>query len=170
MKDKIINNKCLCTISIIIIIIYLLYFINIFKSYPCGKDMVSNMLSNFIHNEPVHLISNLYGLYVLTRVEEKVGSLNFIYIVLIILIMNSIFETIFHRLFNLSCSIGFSGIIYGIFAWEIVSGFKEFDWTLLSAIIFDIFSVLFLKKKIGLINHFIGIISGLILGNLYKIK
>jgi membrane associated rhomboid family serine protease len=168
MKDKIINNKCLCSICAIIIIVFLLYFINIFKSYPCGKDMISNMLSNFIHADFFHLISNLYGLYVLTRVEEKIGATKFFYVVCFILVMNSIFETILYKLTNLSCSVGFSGIIYGIFSWEMMSGLKNFDWYILSAIVFDIFSVLTLKRKIALLNHFIGIFSGIILGSFFK--
>lgn len=170
MKDKIINNKCVSFICAIIIIIFLLYFINIFKSYPCGRDMVSNILSNFIHADFFHLISNLYGLYVLTRVEEKIGTTKFFYVIFFILVMNSIFETILYRISNISCSIGFSGIIYGIFSWEMMSGLKEFDWYILSAIVFDIFSILKLKRKIALINHFIGIISGIILGSFLKIN
>jgi len=92
-------------------------------------------------------------------------------LVSLIIIINTIIETVAHKLTNLPCSIGFSAILYGLLSWEIITSKENFDYQLLVAIGIDVFINSFNKtRKIAIINHIFGIISGLIVGLLLKFK
>ena len=162
------NNPICSFIATVLIVLFLLTFINLLKFYPCNQDMLSNFVSNFFHVDIMHLLSNLYGLYVLSRVERNVGPLKFSIVVFLILLINTILETLMHQIFKTQCSVGFSAILYGILAWEIVSGNKEPDYFIIVAIVFDAISSLYLNKKIAFFSHVLGIITGVILGILLK--
>ena len=60
------NNPICSFIATVLIVLFLLTFINLLKFYPCNQDMLSNFVSNFFHVDIMHLLSNLYGLYVLS--------------------------------------------------------------------------------------------------------
>ena len=63
------ENIPICSsIATVLIVVFLLALTTILKIDICDKDFLSNLMSNFIHIEPLHLISNLYGLYVLSRI------------------------------------------------------------------------------------------------------
>ena len=162
------NNPICSFITTILIVLFLLTFINLFKFYPCNENMLDNFVSNFFHVDIMHLLSNLYGLYVLSRVERNIGPEKFGLIVILILALNTVIETVAHNLFKTPCSIGFSAILYGILAWEIVSGNKEPDYFIILAIIFDAISGYYLNRRIALVSHLVGIITGVILGILLK--
>ena len=166
-----IKNVPICSfIATVLIIIFFLIITTVVKLYPCGKNFRANLVSNFVHVEPLHLLSNLFGIYVLSRVEKKIGPVNFIIVVSSILLLNTIFETLLHiATDSIRCSIGFSAILYGIFAWEMVSGVRCIDKTILLAIIGDIIASQF-NKNIAVLSHFIGIISGAIIGLVFKYK
>lgn len=164
------NNPFCSFISTILIVLFLLSFINIIKFYPCNENMLSNFISNFFHVDSIHLLSNLYGLYVLSRVEKNIGPEKFASVVLLILIINTILETVVQQIFKTPCSIGFSAILYGILTWEIVSGNKKPDYLIVVAIIFDAVSSIYLNKKIAVASHLIGILTGVILGIILKFK
>jgi membrane associated rhomboid family serine protease len=162
------NNPVCSFISTILIVIFLLSFINIVKFYPCNENMLSNFISNFFHVDILHLLSNLYGLYVISRVEQNVGPLQFSVVIFLILFINTVIETVAHKLFNTPCSIGFSAILYGVLAWEIASGNKDPNYFIIIAIIFDAISSYYLNRKIAVMSHIIGIITGIILAIIQK--
>jgi hypothetical protein len=66
------------------------------------------------------------------------------------------------------CSVGFSAILYGLFAWEIASGNSSEFTSIIIAIVFNILvnTTSDMNNKPSLINHLLGLISGFILGSL----
>ena len=108
-------------ISVCIIIIFLLYITSILKSIPCNNDVISIFISNFVHTNFLHLFSNLYAIYALSRVEQAIGGKQFIILVVFLLVLNTLLETLVNRKLNIPCSIGFSGVLYGIMTWELVT-------------------------------------------------
>ena len=166
------KKRPLCAfIAVIIIIVFSLYLTNAIKTVPCDKDMTSIFISNFIHTNFTHLLSNLYGLYSLSRVEIKYGSKKFFLLIIFLLIITSIFEIIVHKIINLPCSIGFSGILYGVLTFEMIMTKNYFDYYLFGAIISDIITSKVFKNNISVSGHIIGAISGIIGGlTLSKIK
>ena len=156
-------------ISICLILVYSLYVTNIIERVPCdNNNLDSQMISNFVHFEYSHLLSNLFGLYSLSRVEKEIGPKKFIYLCVSLLILNSIFEIIIHKLRpSEKCSVGFSGVLFGITTWEIITK-EEVDIYLLITIVLLIVIPSLKYKKISLSGHCIGALSGIIFGLVYN--
>lgn len=153
--------------SILIIIIFLLYTTTIIKTIPCGNSLLENFYSNFIHTDPYHIMSNLYAIYAISRVERKLGTKKFIYLTIFILIINTILETIAKSLKpSLPCSIGFSGVLFGIMTYELVSE-KDLDIYILSSIAIMLAAPSMKNNNVSLISHAIGAFTGIIGGLLY---
>ena len=155
-------------ISVLIILIFSLYATNAIKIVPCEKDMLSIFMSQFVHTDFFHLASNLYGIYSLSRVEHKYGPKKFVFLILFLLIFSTIFEIILHKIIKTPCSIGFSGILYGIFTFETITDKKNIDYNLFLSIIFNIISSKIFQKKISLTGHIIGAITGILGAIIYK--
>lgn len=155
-------------ISVLIITIFSLYLTNAIKTIPCEKDMISIFMSQFIHTDFLHLVSNLYGIYSLSRIENKYGPKKFFILLIFLLFINTAAETVLHKIINSPCSIGFSGILYGVLTFETVCDKNDLDYVLLGSIITNMFVTKIFKSNISLQGHVIGAITGIISGILFK--
>ena len=158
---KIKNNPICAFLSVLIITIFSLYTTSVFKSIPCEKDMTSIFMSHFIHTDFIHLFANLYGIYSLTRVELVVGPKKFFILLIFLLIFNTIFESVLHRIINTPCSIGISGVLYGIITFEILY-IKNVDYNSLISLFLNIYTSYSSNIKSSLSGHIIGGISGIL--------
>jgi membrane associated rhomboid family serine protease len=143
-------------IAVINITVYLLYKINFFDNHNiCHDDIVSRIQGSLVHINLTHLVMNLIGLYILSDIEKVVGSEKFIKVVLFIIGLSSIIETVLKT----SCSIGFSGVLYGLLAYEMFIKKKiELD------IIIVLVTLCFIPdnhSNISHSGHLIGFISGI---------
>jgi membrane associated rhomboid family serine protease len=155
-------------IAISLLIIFLLYFSTILKNIPCGYSLLTTFSRNFIHTDMYHLIGNLFSLYALSRVEYKIGIQKFILLLSFLLIFNSILEIILYKSFpSIKCSIGFSGILFGVFTWELITT-KKVDIYLFISIISTIIIPSLTHSNISLSGHFIGAFSGILSGSIWK--
>ena len=148
------NKNISIFISILLSLTYFLYNSNILTTIPCDQDFSSKLLSNFIHTNSVHLISNLMGIYFISELEIKIGSSNFLTLVILITVILSIFEYAVKS----GCSIGISGVLYGLVAYEMFK-FKNVDYNVLFTLV-----LLFLfsgDSKISHTGHLLGFIAGL---------
>jgi len=168
MDNNLLKNNPVCSfISALLIIVFSLYVTNAIKNIPCDKNMTDIFISNFIHTDYLHLVSNLYGIYSLSRLEIVLGPKKFILMVCFLLLCNTILETLLHKIIDAPCSIGFSGILYGVLAFEIVYT-NKIDYFILTSILSGIVVDKIKNKKSSLSGHIIGIISGIFYGLLYK--
>lgn len=155
-------------LTVSIIIVFSLYLTSAIKSIPCNNDVMSSFLSNFVHVDPYHLMANIFALYALSKVEREIGSKKFTGLVIFLLIFNTIAEVAVNKVFrDLPCSIGFSGVLFGIMTWEIVTK-KDIDMVLISSIVSMVLLPSMKNKKVSFIGHTVGAISGVIGGVLYK--
>ena len=155
-------------IGISLVIIFLLFNAKVLNSLPCGGSIQEVFCSNFCHIEPVHLMSNLISLYVLSSVEQQMGFKPFMWLMIFLLLFNTLAEYLARKIFNYSkCSIGFSGILFGIVSWELVTK-KELDIGGVLAIVISVLPQSLSGKNIDVIGHIIGAISGIIGGVLWK--
>jgi len=151
-----------------IIVIFGLYTTTIIKSIPCGKGVIDIFISNFIHMDPYHLVANLYSLYSLSRVEQDIGSKKFIGLIVFLLIFNTVLESAIHTAIpSIPCGIGFSGVLFGVTAWEIVSK-KKLNWWLITSILGTVVIPSVKNSNISLMGHLVGSIVGIIGGLVWK--
>ena len=100
-------------ISLSMIVVFLLFNAKVVTALPCGKSIHEVFMSNFVHVDLAHIMSNLYALYAISRVEQEMGLMPFIYLLIFLLIVNTIAEFVARRIWkDLPCSIGFSGILF----------------------------------------------------------
>ena len=151
-------------IGILLVIIYLMFKINIFKHIPIKGKLHQVFCSNFVHIELSHLVTNLYSLYVLSSIEQEMGLKSFMYLMSFLLSFNTLVEFIWINYKGQYGSIGFSGILFGLTTWRIVSN-KTIDSTMILAAI-----LLFIRssKNTSLSGHLIGAISGILGGLIWK--
>lgn len=155
-------------IAISLIIIYLLFIAKLVTSLPCGKDILQVFMSNFVHIDTVHLISNLFALYAISRVEEHMGFQSFIWLVIFLLSFNTLVEYIAHKIWeDMKCSIGFSGVLFGLMTWELITT-RKLDLELFLAIFVTVVAPSIDNEKLSLSGHAIGAVSGVLGGIIWK--
>lgn len=151
-----------------LIIIFSLYLTSAIKSIPCGKNMLSNFVGNFVHTEASHLIVNLYALYALSSVEQQLGAKKFFSLLTFLVIFNTLIETGFQSINkDVPCSIGFSGVLFGVMTWEIVSN-KGIDFYIITSIGALVLLPSLNDSKASLSGHAIGAFSGIIGGLIWN--
>ena len=155
-------------LAVSIVVVFSLYVTSAIKTIPCGGDVMSAFYSNFVHVEWSHLLVNLFALYALSRVELATGGKNFTALVIFLLIFTSAAEVIAKRFFpNLPCSIGFSGVLFGIATWEMVMT-KELDFLLVASVVAMVVLPSLQDPKASLLGHAVGAFAGVLGGLLWK--
>lgn len=163
------NTPITISIIILLIIIYSLYTTGAIKNLPCEKNVISHFYGNFVHINIYHLIGNVFSLYALSRVEKAIGSTQFISLITFLLFFNSIIESLAHSVFkDIPCSLGFSGVILGIIAWEMVSDIG-IDLNVIATIGLLVILPSLQNNRASLFGHLIGAFSGIIGGLLWKV-
>ena len=156
------------SLSITMAIIYLLYYFKVLTSIPCNKTIKDVFYGQFVHVDSYHLLFNLYTLYTLNRIELEMGYKPFMYLLIFLLIFNTIVEFVLRLLFKgLKCSIGFSGILFGFISWDIASK-KKLDIELLISILLLAVIPTSKGEKVSLAGHVIGAVSGVFAALLWK--
>jgi membrane associated rhomboid family serine protease len=158
-----------CTsISICMLIIFLLFNYKVISSIPCGKNVYEITMSNFVHTDTAHLLSNLYALYAISRLEKEMGFIPFMWLLIFLISSNTIMELFVRSVCkNINCSIGFSGILFGLFTWELVSN-NKLDIELLLAIVIMVVGPSLKSSNISLSGHILGAVTGIIGGVMWK--
>ncbi|MCP3682258.1 MAG: rhomboid family intramembrane serine protease, partial [bacterium] len=101
-------------------------------------------------------------------VEINMGCNKFVALILFLLLFNTMSEVIINKIFKrMPCSIGFSGVIFGIAAWELVTN-KGFDWIVLLSLGIMIAGPTIKNPKASLSGHIVGAISGVVGAILWK--
>ena len=155
-------------LAVSIVVIFALYVTAIIKTVPCGKNVLSMCCSNFVHIEPYHLAANLLALYALTRIERDIGPKRFGSLILFLILFTSIIEVIVHKVVDgFPCSIGFSGILFGIMTWELITK-KGLNLIIVISIIGLVAMPSVQNSKVSLIGHAVGAVTGVIGGLLWK--
>jgi len=161
------NNPVSAFLAVSIILIFSMYSTSVIKSVPCGRGIIEVFKSNFVHTNTGHMLSNIYALYALSRVERSIGSRKFFTLVLFILIVSVILESTLIKIFDLPCSIGFSGVLYGVTAWELVTS-KKIDMYLIASIILSVIVPSLKNNNSSIVGHSVGALTGVIVGLLWN--
>jgi membrane associated rhomboid family serine protease len=166
--EKFRNIPVSTTLGVMLVIVFSLYLTTAIKTIPCGKDVMSIFLSNFVHTDFTHLMVNLLALYALSRVEKTMGMGPFLGLLVYLLVFNTVTESILHRIIpTLRCSIGFSGILFGIMTWELIST-RELDLYIVGSIVAMVCLPSITKKSVSLIGHGVGAVIGVVGALIWK--
>ena len=155
-------------VGIILIVVFLLYNTNILTKLPCENTIPNIFAGTFTHVEMAHLLSNLFALYALSRVEEEMGSKSFRWLLIFLLVFNTLIEYVVRSIWDFKCSIGFSGILFGLITWEIVSN-KNISIEVILSIIVIVIGPSMQNKQLSLEGHAIGAVSGIVGALLWKV-
>ena len=156
-------------IGVSVVIIFLLYTTSVVKSIPCGKGFMDTFMSNFVHVDLYHLLANVYALYTLSRVEVGLGSKKFFSLIVFILILNTLIEVIAKKVFpSMKCSIGFSGVLFGVLAYELITKSRDINKIQIIIAIVVMVAGSSMNSKVSLEGHLIGAVSGIIGGFVFK--
>lgn len=151
------------TISIALVLVYLGFYTKTLKKIPCGNDFLSIVSSQFVHISLLHLASNLFSLWYLSNLEQSLGWVKFLGLIIAIALISSGADALIG---NRHCSIGFSGVLFGLFAWSTLS-VKGFKWYNLGLV-----AVMLLANtgpNISLRGHALGALTGVALALLYQL-
>lgn len=154
---------------IIFIILILIFVRHGILNYPfsCKHTILSIAYRNLVHNNIFHILINLYSLYVLSRIERQIGFQKFLQLVSVIFILATLMEYILSKQIYVNCSIGFSGILFGLLAWEMITE-RDIDLKLIAMLTFIVVRPNLMSRRASLVGHSVGAISGAIVGLLWK--
>ncbi len=164
--DKSFSINAYQIIFVILILVFVRHGI-LNHGFSCEHDVLNIAYRQFVHVEIIHLLVNLYALYVLSRVERNIGFKNFSILILSLLVVSTLMELGVSKFIDLNCSIGFSGILFGIVAWELVTG-QDVDFSLIAVLFFMVLQPSLTNPKASLVGHAIGACSGILVGLTWK--
>ena len=151
------------TLTVAMTLVYLGFYTKALKTIPCGNDFFSIVSSQFVHISLLHLASNLFSLWYLSNLERSLGWTKFLGLIIAIVIISSGADALIG---NRHCSIGFSGVLFGLFAWSTLT-MRGFKWYNLGLV-----AVLLLANtgpNISLRGHAIGALTGVLLAVIHQI-
>jgi membrane associated rhomboid family serine protease len=158
-----------CSICMLLTIVFLMYGTQQIKK-PCGNDVVSIALSNFVTIDVAQLIINLYTMYALSYLEVQLGSARYLKLIVLSIGLNTGLEWGVHKKYtDLPCSLGFSGVIVSLILISITMNKNINVWVLSVLIIFSMYLTLRDSNSVSkYIGHVVGAVSGLMLGLMVK--
>lgn len=137
-----------------------------FQTLDCSNTYGATVKRDFIHLDTYHLLVNLLSLFYVSGLEAQIGSVRFLALVGSIVLIAALATMGITRLFNVKCSIGFSGIILGLMAFALLTGRKELNWVPLLYLV--AVSVAPTGQNISVSGHLIGIATGVVLALGYR--
>ncbi len=151
-------------LSLSMVAVFIAYNAGKFKSLPCGPGLLPALERNFIHLDITHLLANLGSFWILSRIEVKEGSAQFTGIVLALLALITTGELVFKIGQGKKCAIGFSGVLFGLIAWELVSKSVKLNGQVILAIILAVVGTSVGNPKVSLEGHALGAAAGVVAG------
>jgi membrane associated rhomboid family serine protease len=154
-------------VSIVLVAIWIAYATKKLTKIPCQNTLLAGVQRNFIHIELPHLAANLFTFWVLSRIEDRMGSAVYAGLIAALLVIFTLSEYAIGRAAigkNPKCSIGFSGILFGLVAWELLTARTKLDWQLVLALAAMIITPSLASRKVSFTGHLLGAVCGLVLG------
>lgn len=136
------------------------------KPIDCANTFDATLGRDFIHTETSHFVSNMLALLLVSNVEAKVGSVQFLCVMGLILLISALVTMGLTSLFKLKCSIGFSGVLLGMMSYALVAAdSKVVNWSALGVLVLtSVAPLLQANSRISVSGHLIGICTGLAVG------
>lgn len=128
---------------------------------PCDRSYQSALVRPALHASFNHLLLNMATFYAISQsIESHVGVFNFVLLIAFMWLVTSMFDVVF----NLPCSIGFSGIILGLIVWDLFNkGALRWDFAAFSGLVLIWLQPLASgQRNVSMHGHLYGIVAGLL--------
>lgn len=141
LKAKVFNNPYFSITNIVILICTIIYLASLFSEFIFGRDFIFIFTANFRpyvvykhefyrlisygfeHGSIIHLLMNMYALYIMgNMIERKYGSLKYIIILLTAILTGGLTHCAFAPK---AASVGISAGIYALFTIYIIDALKN---------------------------------------------
>jgi membrane associated rhomboid family serine protease len=152
------------SITAVLVVVYLAFYTKKITTIPCGNDFLSILSSQFVHVSLLHLASNVFSLWYLANMERSMGMTKFAMLVAGLAVVSSAADTLIG---NRHCSIGFSGVLFGLFAWSVLT-MKGFKWYNLGLV--GVMLMANTGPNISLRGHAIGAATGVVFALIYQLQ
>lgn len=130
----------------------------------CNNNLFYNIFREFIHIDTYHFILNAIALYYVSRLEARVGSAKYALLVTAIVIVSALITYLANAMFNFTCAIGFSGVLLGLMAYDLLTRDKTINWkALVYLLLVSINPTAAGGQTVSISGHLIGIISGVLM-------
>ena len=127
------------------------------QSSYCENTLPNAVLRQFMHGNIAHFTSNMYVMIdISSKILQRMTTLKFIVLILLIFVLCVLMDYLFYY----ECSIGLSGVVFGLLTWFLLSYNGISQKVLIDLGILLLPSVL--DRRISFGGHFMGIISGFI--------
>ncbi len=146
----------------LMIVIFGLYQTSTITHLPCEQNILSILVRNYIHLDPIHLFINLMVFYQLSFLETQLHSWNYLILIAILTCLQSLLQIILNQIVPLVCSIGFSGILYGLVTYQLMQNHatKAQLLSFLTSVILISLAI----PNLSLSGHIVGCLSGYLVG------
>lgn len=153
-------------VSIVLIVIYIGYANGNFKRLPCGPGVVQAFERNLVHVDLSHIAANLGSFFILSSMEVRKGSAHYAIMIATLLVLCTGVELALNKgQTPKQCSIGFSGVLFGLLAWQLVDNQGQFfELKTLAALGLAVYGTSASNPRASFQGHLIGAGSGLVAG------
>lgn len=162
------NRPVFVGLSLVLIVIATFYMTGQWEQIQCGDEPLLIFQRQFIHVTLRHLLANLFVFFILSRVESKIGSFRFAFLLLQISVWCVVVEYAVSRLINVNCAIGFSGILFGLLVWEVMQVNEPLSATVVFTLLLIIILPSLSNPNASLMGHALGAASGALVALYYK--
>ncbi len=133
----------------------------------CSNTFGPTVARNFIHFDLLHLVFNLISLFYASSIEAQMGSIPYLALVGIIILICSLGMMAITKLFNVKCSIGASSFILALLTFGLITQKeKSFIWPLIYLVVTSVTPLA--GAGVSLAGHACGIATGALLGVTYR--
>jgi len=124
--------------------------------------LLRKIVTTFLHANTLHLIVNLMNVYSLNVIEERVGSKKYLYQIVYFVVMNACVEELIDRFYVTPYSVGFSGVLFGLYTLYPVNKVFGFSCDPKYSVFILLVVTQVIMERVSFIGHLSGIISGYI--------
>lgn len=150
-------------VSLLIAIILILVYIFAPKELiDCDdKSAKQHIINSFFHAGLFHLLSNLFTLYQVSKLEEIYGSIPFLILVLAILLLSNFIHSLIP---DAKCTIGFSGVLIGLIIFDrLLNNNWLIDLDLIQYILITVVVPYFRSPNLSILGHLSGALAAIII-------
>ncbi len=136
-----------------------------------NKEYYRVITSAFTHKEVLHILCNMYSLYnVGTVIEKMLGPVMYGASYAVIMLAGGLLSARIHKTKSpFTLSIGASGVICGLLGIYMAAAFSVYGFAGLRSVMPTIFLLILMtaSSRIDSIGHFTGLMTGIVIGGIY---